>query len=296
MRGSLVRRGFAYVAMALLFSWVNIALAEVGRDGGRLFRQARFGEAEAWCEGVLRNSSSTARQLAEAHLYLAALQVMEGDETRARHHVRAWLALDADLALPPGLPLQLEELREELLRELPHEGITLSVDAPECLPDDSGLRIEVAVQGAPEGLLSTVALECGAASNPWRNERPWSESVQIEIPQGEGLVGGTLACAVLALGPSGATLRRQVFEVQSCTVGRDDGEGGVELDLDLDSRVEDEDRSLGVVERERRSPWVWVGVALGTTAVVAAAVSLGVVFGTMPDEAVLGAVELETSQ
>ena len=116
----------------------------------------------------------------------------------------------------------------------------------------------------------------------------------IEVPEGEGIVGGTLACAVLALGTSGATLRRQVFEVHDCTEEGEDDEGVVELDLSLEASGDQGATSLDVVEGEGRSPWVWVGIALGTAIVLATAVSLGVVYGTMPDDAVLGAVELET--
>lgn len=287
----LYKRGIAFLAVLSVCSWGTGVFAEVQSEVGQLFREARFDETEAWCNRVIGDSSSTARQLAEAHLYQAALRLMEDDEARAEHHVRIWAALDADLELPPGLPLRLEELRDAAQQELPVGGMTISVDAPECIVVAANVSLSIAVDGAPEGLVSTIALECGAATNPWRTEQPLQGPIQIEIPQGEGLVGEALACAVLALGSSGATLRRQNVEVHTC----EEAETPPAVQEDTPHRDEFMiGQPVSDSPQVRRSPWGWVGLALGSAVVVATAVTLGVVFGTRPDDAIIGPVELET--
>lgn len=274
--------------------WVAIAspgFADEARDGRALFEQARFDEALAWFEAVLADPAATVATITTAHLYVAALRLVEGDEAAARDHAAAAVALDGDVRSPPGAPRRLDDILGEARAGRPEGGLDVRVEAPSCGAPGSSVSVRATASGTPPGLVRIVRLRCSGGERAVAAESEAAAQVEISVP--DASVAVPLSCVASALSGAGVELRATSREIPLCRVETLPSPRDVAA---AHARGQRSRRAAPAGATERPSGqgrgWLWVGVGAGA-AVVVAAVVVGVLIGTADRDVTLGPIRVE---
>jgi len=263
--------------LTLLLAAARPAAAEQGCNGAQLFERARFGPAEECFEAALSDPEGSDVEPAVVHAYLAALRLIEDDESAARAHVAIAMALSAEVSAPPGAPPQLVEQLERARARRRGGVMSLSIAAPECPPVGATARFRSEVRDVPAGVPYVLALSCEApGGEPVRQERSAFPSVDVEVSTAGASAGESLSCSSQLLGERGSVFLTASRQVPLCAP--DDASGGAPAAS-----------SGGAPDNF----WVWFGIGTASALVAVAAIVVGVIFGTAPTEAHLGSAVLE---
>lgn len=160
--------------------------------------EAEFEASLAAFDAVLARADLTAADALDAHRYLAALHQLLGDESAARAHADAAVALDPMVEPPDGSPPQARDLFLMARRRLGGRKATIEVEAPAPLSLDTPGQVVARIEPAPAALFERLLLRCG-------DERADGSPPSVElsvVPRGD------LACTAEALTAGGAVLRR----------------------------------------------------------------------------------------
>ncbi len=228
-------------------------------DGGReAYVNAEFERAVRVFEGVRGRADLSVEDALEAERHLTALQVMLGDESRARIHARAAVALDPEVEAPEGSPPQADELLREAAAD---------VERPSRLTirSEGGSRVGAHLSPEAPGLISALRLRCGDESEEGEPPAIFLESSAV----------GEVGCDAAALTHAGAAL----FEAsETLTVG------AVALG------------EVGGDEEDQGAAPVWPWIVAGAGAAVAVAIVIVVVAvaaGGGGDQAAFGNTRVE---
>jgi len=273
----------AFTAALVVCLVPSVSVGEAAQDGVALFSQARFDEAAAAFEAVLNDPEASAVQIATAHLHMAALRLIAGDERGAERHASAAVALNPSASAPDGAPLRLEELLREAASAEPEGGLSVTVEVPSCPAAGAPVHTSARVTGAPQGLVASTALRCSCGEASQEAEVTDAPTVSLVLQTGTASPGDELTCEASARSQSGAVLRSRRVRVALC---RPSSESTTSADTATSTATEQGEPE----HRSRRG--LWIGVGVGATVAVAVAVTLGVVLGTRSDMAELGQVEL----
>jgi len=289
----LPRRAAVALAVTAALTAPLASLAEEGAGGVALYEAAEFDQAEAAFAGTLADGDATAEELALAHLYLAALGLMEEGEAAAAAHVRAAVALASELPAPQGTPIRLGELVTEAQAALPPGGMTVTVQGPECVAADGEASVRAAVTGAPGDLVSSLELSCTVGETPLEPATGRGFDVELSLPAATLGDTGRVSCVAEARGASGAVLRRERFDLARCpeVESGDLGSGDDVTVVPVDGDPDDGGSELPPPPPPGVDPRIWVGVGVGVAAIVASVV--GVVLAAYLTEHELGPVRLE---
>jgi hypothetical protein len=255
----------ALVVVVEMFS-SGEARAESFERARQLYFDANIEPAAEAFREVLEGDHLTTREVAVAHVHLAALEMMLGNEQEARVNLRVALAIDETIEVAEGAPMQMQELRREALNELRGAPPQLALDADGELEPGAEITIRASLDPAPEQLVAAIELSCvaGDAVLGQVTGEPPSVSLEVEVPD------STMSCDAVALHYGGSVLMRADTEL---SLFPEDDEVN-----ETDERNEDvtEGDEEPIDRRRRRRIGISVGVVLSVV-VVASAAALGVV-------------------
>lgn len=125
----------------------------------RQYLQADFASARSSFRAVLASRTLDRVQAAEAHRYLAAIELAFGRAPEARAHLEAALVLSRQIELPSGAE-QLEPVVTEILAAMgPDSGLRIASIAPLAAGRPS--RVVARLTPAPPLLGARITLRCG---------------------------------------------------------------------------------------------------------------------------------------
>lgn len=201
---------------ALLFlAWMvpTVALAEGGalEDARRAYEELRYDEAALLLEGALEDAELEAREREEALLLAGVLDVILGEEERARSRFHELLERAPDATLPGRLSPKITRVFDEVraaLREARAAKEPPAAPPMEPLPTEPA-PVEVAPVPSPSGT------ELASAPSP-RAPSPQPPAVDAESEEGiSALVVGVAAGAALTAVVVGVTAGAVLFLAQS---------------------------------------------------------------------------------
>jgi len=192
-------------------------------------------------------------------------------------HVYIAVALDPEMRSPPGSPPRLEALIANAARARPEGRMRVDVEIPAAPVAGAPVHVRASASGAPEGLVSALELRCSCGDSEM-TRRTEQATIELDMPTPSSAAGQQLSCSATARTESGAELLAGRSESTLTAVAPPDGGATVAPTAE---------------ERQRRRR-LWLGIGIGSgAAVVVAAVIVGVVVGTRPDQAFVGTAGLD---
>lgn len=240
----------AFTALAM-FAPVQTARAQSVDQAQAHWFEADFDAARTDFEAILASAELSIPDALTAHRYLAALDMLRGDEPTAKSHAEAALALDPAAEAPDGAPRSTAALFASARSRMGGSMATLSLEARPSTVSADRLVVEARLVPAPSALTSTIVVRCGVDERTAR-----ADSVTMEIS-----VRGSVPCTAEARTEHGAVLFR-------ARASFEDGGGRRGLP-DVSSATSSDDTS----GRRRRIGWI----AGASTGAVVVSVVLGIV-------------------
>jgi hypothetical protein len=240
-RGRASCRWLCHALAALCVAAPSPARAQSLEQGRELYLAARFRPAIEAFSAVLEREDAAPAEVAEAHVYLATLLLLTGEEELAGEHAAAAVLQEADIAAPEGAPEELRALLDRTRALLSADRASPPLSLSREQRHDGRALIRARLASGVGELVARLTLRCqsdGAELEPVVGP---PHEVELQLA-GEA---DDVFCEALGFGPAGVTIVRL--------------RGWIEP---------------GPTVRPRLSPWVWVGVGVGVAAATALALTL----------------------
>lgn len=161
-RFRLVTCALLSIALVVCATPIRSASAQSIARAERQYLSADFDNARAGFRAVLASPTLERAQAADAHRYLAAIELAFGHAAAARTHLEAALLLARDVTLPSGAE-GLEPVLAELRAAIgPRTGLHISTRGP--IVAGRGARIIARLDPAPAVLATRIVLRCGPSA------------------------------------------------------------------------------------------------------------------------------------
>ncbi|MBI2894980.1 MAG: hypothetical protein HYY06_15605 [Deltaproteobacteria bacterium] len=260
----------AATLMALPFP----APAQTVDEAARAFSEARFDDSRAMFTAVAASSTASVPDLAEAHRYLTALDLLFDRPSSARAHADAAVALQPRVTAPEGAPEETNALFARASSARGGQAVELGIDLPPDPIAGAPVRARARIGGVPDMLSGPIELRC-RGSGEATEATSSSGAVELAVATRGMRPGDGIRCEASARTPQGALLR--------------EGTRSVVL------RALQDGRPRGAVATDRGgsgSTWIWIGAGAGA-AVVATAVVVGLLASSGGGEITLGRPQVE---